>query len=345
MALDETLAELFEQYKDEVRETIGTLDSELVAVEQSPANSEIIFSIFRHLHSLKGSSKMFNVDNIGHIAHKLEDVMQIIDKDNSILGRHSDIINMLFQGNDYFREIISRLESDISYVNLTPDHARFIESINHKLEQIEHKDGGLLEAAREVLTELNDLLPMLEDIELERLRQAKENLAVNIKLLDAEGDAGGVRYSYGGVELTDYLKVYESVLEKFKKESFEQSDVDAFFINCEAMLNALFEVAEEDIMGVLGELNDGLDMYKERMLEVDAIVVEFLAMVLEDLKDKVHVETDTGEPEIVSIAAGEETELKVVDVKPEETPAAVDQSKTIRVDERRSTCFWIRSVN
>ena len=42
---------------------------------------------------------MFMVDNLGHIAHKLEDLMQLIDQDNSILALHPGIVDLLFRGN------------------------------------------------------------------------------------------------------------------------------------------------------------------------------------------------------------------------------------------------------
>jgi two-component system chemotaxis sensor kinase CheA len=131
---DENLAELFEQYKDEVRETIGTLDNELVSIEQDPGSSETIFSLFRHMHSLKGSSKMFNVDNIANIAHRLEDLMSMIDKNNAILAKYPKIIDLLFKGNDIFRDIIAKLEEDITYTTMTADHAAFVGEIQSQID-------------------------------------------------------------------------------------------------------------------------------------------------------------------------------------------------------------------
>jgi chemotaxis protein histidine kinase CheA len=116
---DESLAELFEQYKDEVRESIGKIDSELVAIEQDPSNSEVIFSLFRHLHSLKGSSKMFNVDNIGHIAHKLEDLMQIIDQDNTILAAIPRL-STFYSGETTFSGMSLRAWKTISALSTSP---------------------------------------------------------------------------------------------------------------------------------------------------------------------------------------------------------------------------------
>ena len=335
--IDDSLADLFEQYKDEVKETIETLDSELVAIEQDPTNSEVIFSLFRHLHSLKGSSKMFNVDNIGHIAHKLEDLMQLIDQDNSILAKHSEIVTLLFQGNDIFREIIHRLESDISYVNLTPEHARLIEKINHLLDLLNRNEDLLLERARAMADEVETLLPSLDEIETESLRRCLGDLKDAIRQAGLDRDSESIAYTYGGANVTRFVVDLEKGLAKFESGKFSPEDIKAFFDNAEQMLQALFEVADEPIMDALAELNDGLDMYQEKSLEVDEIVIEFFKVVIEDLKTRFKTETVTDveeqpAPEQPKPAAARGT-------GPSTSAPPKTQAKTIRVDEAKIDLF------
>ena len=334
---DEGLADLFEQYKDEVKETIETLDTELVTVEQDPTSSEVIFAIFRNLHSLKGSSKMFNVDNIGHIAHKLEDLMQLIDQDNTILGQHPKIVELLFKGNDIFRDIISRLETDISYLNLTPGHAKFIEEINRQLDIISRKEDGLVESAKNLLSELEAMIPGMEETDIESLRRAMDDLAANIKLMTMDKTAGNIKYSYGGLDITDHITEYESGLAKFKSEKFNQEDIDQFFQNTEEMLQMLFEVAEEGIMDLLGELNDGLEMYNEKMLEIDPIIIEFLTLTLDDLKGQLKAEAAA--PMEVEVQPTDQ-EAGAAEAKGSPVASAIQkQAKTIRVDESKIDLF------
>ncbi|MFH1136146.1 MAG: chemotaxis protein CheA [Pseudomonadota bacterium] len=333
---DESLAELFEQYKDEVRESIGFLDTELVAIEHDPSNSEVIFSIFRHLHSLKGASKMFNVDNIGHIAHKLEDLMQMIDRDNAILQKHPRIVELLFTGADIFRDIITRLETDIGYINLTPEHARFIEQINEQLDQISGKGNALADSARAVLEELESFLPGLEDIDTENLRRAMRNLSSTLKLSSLEGDSSNIRYSYGGRDLTKFVNEYENGLEIFKSGDFSPPVIDGFFKNSEALLQEIFDVADEEIMTLLTELNDGLETFEKNELEVDPIVIEFFTMLLKDLKT--HFQTEALEPpepaQVGDPVSGTEPALAAG-----VTASQASQVKTIRVDERKIDVF------
>lgn len=335
---DESLAELFEQYKEEVRETIELLDMKLVAAEQDPTNSEIIFSLFRHLHSLKGSSKMFNVENIGHIAHKLEDLMHLIDQDNSILGRFPKIVDLLFQGNDIFREVITRLEEDITYVNLTPAHARFIEQINHQLNLLDKKENIVVEQARILLDELESVLPLLEDMETAGVVRAMKGLAGGISLLAMEEDGGNVRYTYGGHDFTEFISAYQSGLERLKSGASGPEDIEAFMKNIDDLVQAIFEVAEEDIMDVLQELNGGLEMFRERSLEVDPIVIEFFSALLDDLK--AHIKAEAGGEVESRPEEAAETEARVPEGAQVQVSAqAGGQVKTIRVDERKIDQF------
>ncbi|MBF0529041.1 MAG: chemotaxis protein CheA [Deltaproteobacteria bacterium] len=341
---DASLAELFEQYKDEVRETIGTLDSELVAIEQDQSNSEIIFSIFRHLHSLKGSSKMFNVDNIGHLAHKLEDLMQIIDKDNSILARNPKIVEMLFRGNDIFRDIISRLEDDISFTHLTPDHAQFIEAVNHQLDMISRKDSALVDAAKILLDEFQSLLPALEEIDTESLQRAVAAFSTQLNFLITDTSNQGIKYSYNNLDLTEYINSLDGLLGKLATDAYSADDVTALMQNVEGLIGVLFDIAEEGIMGPLAELNDGVTMFKEKNLEIDPMIVEFFSTVLSDLKEKLHTEAakTAAEPKTMDTPTPSKSQSATTAesvAPPESRGQPQQQAKTIRVDEKKIDLF------
>jgi len=326
---DENLAELFEQYKDEVRETIGTLDNELVAIEQDPTSSETIFSLFRHMHSLKGSSKMFNVDNIAHIAHRLEDLMSMIDKNNSILTQHPKIVDLLFKGNDIFRDIIARLEEDITYTHLTPDHTAFIGEIQSQIDKINRRDSQLVDATRKLLDDLEGLVPTLEEVEAENLKRAMAEVSAGLTLATLEEEGSNqIRFHYNGVDLTNDVRALEELLETFKAEKGTPEDAQALIGVVGSLYNSLVDVATEDVQNLIAELGDGLFMFKERELEIDQMMVEFFAAILSDLKEKFQVE-------VVAPAAGTQRQ------KSSKSSAAFKepQVKTIRVDEAKIDQF------
>lgn len=327
---DENLAELFEQYKDEVRETIGTLDNELVAIEQDPTSSETIFALFRHMHSLKGSSKMFNVDNIAHIAHRLEDLMSMIDKNNSILGKHPKIIDLLFKGNDIFRDIIARLEDDITYTHLTPDHTAFIGEIQSQIDKINRRDSQLVEAARRLLEELENMAPTLEETEADNLRRAMAEVSAGLTLATLEEEGSNqIRFHYNGVDLTGGVRGLEELLEKFKAGQASPEDAQALIDVVGNLYNSLADVATEDAQSLIAELGDGLFMFKERELEVDQMMVEFFGALLADLKEKFQVEV------VAPVSAEQRRKSSGGAAASFKEP----QTKTIRVDEAKIDQF------
>ena len=326
---DENLAELFEQYKDEVRETIGTLDNELVAIEQDPASSETIFSLFRHMHSLKGSSKMFNVDNIAHIAHRLEDLMSMIDKNNSILTKHPKIVDLLFKGNDIFRDIIARLEDDITYTHLTPDHTAFIGEIQSQIDKINRRDSQLVDAARKLLDDLEALVPSLEEAEAENLKRAMADVSAGLTLATLEEEGSNqIRFHYNGADLTNDVRSLEELLEKFKAEKSGDEDARALIAVVGNLYNSLSDVATEDAQNLIAELGDGLYMFKECELEIDQMMVEFFSAILTDLKEKFQVE-------VVVPASGQRKKSSGSSSVTFKEP----QAKTIRVDEAKIDQF------
>ena len=321
---DESMAELFEQYKDEVRETIGILDNELVAIEQDPTSSETIFSLFRNMHSLKGSSKMFNVDNIADIAHRLEDLMSMIDKDNTLLAKHPKVIDLLFRGNDMFRDIIARLEEDPHFTHLMTEHSSFISEIQTQIEKINRRDSQLMDAARKILETLDSLLPSVEESEAELLKKDMADLSAGLTLvtLSDEG-ANQVRFNYNGVDLTDDVRILEDLLKKINEGKSDEGDGGALMDVVGRLYNSLADVAQEDTQNLIAELGDGLTMISERHLDMDQIVAGFFTAILTELKEKFHVEV------VTPGGTGAKTTKKASVALKE------PQIKTIRVDESK----------
>ena len=322
---DENLAELFEQYKDEVRETIGTLDNELVAIEQDPTSSETIFSLFRHMHSLKGSSKMFNVDNIADIAHRLEDLMSMIDKNNTLLAKHPKVIDLLFRGNDIFRDIIARLEEDPLFTHLTSDYTTFIGEIHSQIEKLSRRDSQLVDAARKLMETLDSLLPSLEETEAENLKKDMIELSAGLTLatLSDEG-SNQIRFLYNGVDLSSDVRALEDILDQFKSGQIAPGDDETLLAVVGQLYNRLADVAQEDAQGIIAELGDGLTMINEHQLGPDLIVLEFFSSILPELKEKFQVEVVAP-----SGAPGAKAAKKSVVAFKE------PQTKTIRVDEAK----------
>lgn len=59
---------------------IELLDEDLVQLEQEAGNEELLQEIFRAAHTLKGSSGMLGFDDMAHLTHSMEDVLDRVRK-------------------------------------------------------------------------------------------------------------------------------------------------------------------------------------------------------------------------------------------------------------------------
>lgn len=110
---DENL-ELMTSFLDESEESIATLDSLFVELEQQPKNKEIIGSIFRIAHSIKGLAAFFNLKSIKELTHELETVLALIR--DEILNVDSVIIDCLLAGFDEVSNMLTRVRASKSEI-------------------------------------------------------------------------------------------------------------------------------------------------------------------------------------------------------------------------------------
>lgn len=70
------MSSLIETFKDEALELIQELESALLELEESPADSGQIDRVFRALHTLKGSGGLAGFDNVAGFCHEAETVFE-----------------------------------------------------------------------------------------------------------------------------------------------------------------------------------------------------------------------------------------------------------------------------
>jgi len=106
--------ELLTNFLDESEESIATLDSLLVELEQRPKDKEIIGSIFRVAHSIKGLAAFLNLKAIRDLTHNLEDVLGSL-RDGKLCV-DSQITDLLLTGFDALSNMLARVRAGKSQV-------------------------------------------------------------------------------------------------------------------------------------------------------------------------------------------------------------------------------------
>ncbi|PLX03873.1 MAG: hypothetical protein C0595_05535 [Marinilabiliales bacterium] len=133
-------------FYDEGKELLGKLEEQLLLLEDDMENMEIINSIFRILHTLKGSGAMFGFGNLSSFTHRIESLYDEIR--NKKINISSDIINHTLKSGDLIKEFI---ESDDDE-NLQTKGDEILKELE-KLTNIKHEtENAIEEKESEVVT-------------------------------------------------------------------------------------------------------------------------------------------------------------------------------------------------
>ncbi len=123
--------EVFKEYLAEVFESLDGLDEKFVALEASPRDVKIIDSIFRPVHSIKGSSAFFGLDHVKSFAHKLENLLDDLRKGAKSVT--PVITDNLLKGADFLKAMFKRVvEGNFEY-ELTAEEKSFIDGLEERI--------------------------------------------------------------------------------------------------------------------------------------------------------------------------------------------------------------------
>lgn len=104
----EQWGQLLQSFLEEAKELIQHAEEALLNLDKDPTGEEEINSLFRSVHTLKGSAGLFALDSFVAIAHQMESLMMRV-RDGELL-LNSAMISALLHGIDILRQHIEELE-------------------------------------------------------------------------------------------------------------------------------------------------------------------------------------------------------------------------------------------
>ncbi len=99
--------DIVKEFLVESYENLDRLDRELIALEKDPSDREILGSIFRTIHTIKGTSGFLAFEQLGAVAHAGENLLGRLRDGDLVLGR--DITNGLLAMVDAVRQILASI--------------------------------------------------------------------------------------------------------------------------------------------------------------------------------------------------------------------------------------------
>jgi two-component system chemotaxis sensor kinase CheA len=100
--------DLIVEFIAETNESIGALDSEIVRLEQNPNDIELLNSIFRLMHTIKGTCGFLGLERLQKVAHSGENILDKMR--NHELEVTSDGVSLILECIDVIKGLLEALE-------------------------------------------------------------------------------------------------------------------------------------------------------------------------------------------------------------------------------------------
>ncbi len=105
------MQELIQGFLDEANELIVSAEESLLTLESTPGDKEAIGSVFRVLHTLKGSGAMFGFSSVSSFTHLLENIFDSVRAGKISVDKN--IINLTFESFDLIKNLLQSANSPI----------------------------------------------------------------------------------------------------------------------------------------------------------------------------------------------------------------------------------------
>ena len=110
--------ELLDSFIMEAQEHLGTIEVNVLSLEQDPENLDTINAIFRPFHTIKGVSGFLNLSDINRLAHQVEALLD--DARNQKLAVNEAVTDLVLDAVDLMNAMINHLKQGIETGTFEP---------------------------------------------------------------------------------------------------------------------------------------------------------------------------------------------------------------------------------
>lgn len=110
--MDDFEIEIKKEFLNEAKDLLQNAEQAFLELEKDPSNKDLIDTIFRCAHNLKGTSRAVGFGQIAELTHKAENLLLEIKQDKIIATDR--VVSVLLLFNDKVREMVEGLTDDLS---------------------------------------------------------------------------------------------------------------------------------------------------------------------------------------------------------------------------------------
>ncbi len=104
--------ELISDFLVEAREHLASIESHMLELERNPRDMEVLHSVFRTFHTIKGLAGFLEFDMIQAVAHEVETLLDLARKEELIVA--SPVVDVVLEAADYLKQELNRVEANLS---------------------------------------------------------------------------------------------------------------------------------------------------------------------------------------------------------------------------------------
>ena len=164
---DPEMKEIFESFIVETNEILEKLDLDLVQLEKTPKDNELLNSVFRAFHTIKGTSGFLGLEKLQMVTHHCEDILNKLRKGEAELN--GDLMDGILSGFDKIKDLVSWIEQN---KNEDVDVDDTIKILKEQLAIIENKDAAEIVENTEAVQD-EQIEPVAEELQVETAETAE----------------------------------------------------------------------------------------------------------------------------------------------------------------------------
>lgn len=140
MAISNVNEPMLEMYIFETGQLLDRLEQILMASEDQQDLEPTISEIFRVMHTIKGNSMMMLFEDIGSLAHAVEDLFDYVRKVKECMTDFSAMVDLVLESLDFMKRELSKIEA-----GQNPDGkaTELVETIHAYLESLKFMNPGV----------------------------------------------------------------------------------------------------------------------------------------------------------------------------------------------------------
>ncbi len=172
--------DLLKDFLAESAENLSQLDHNLVELERDPSNTSLLNSIFRAIHTIKGTCGFLGLARLENVSHTAESVLDQLR--SGVLKAEPEVISDILRAVDLIKFILSELESHRA--EPAGDDSLLVALLEQWLTPIEGQKATAVDGTTQRATAV-DLAARPSSSQPEQPSPIHSSLRVNITLLDS----------------------------------------------------------------------------------------------------------------------------------------------------------------